>query len=157
VTRAGAVTGSGLPLGNGVECDEFCRAAPGVYAAGDVASWPNTHFGLRMRLEHRMNATEQGMPSPPPSPADPARSCRCRTSGPTSTTPRSRPTASEDARVQLLDGGFDERKFIAAYLRDDTVVGVLGWNEPRRVREARRLVVDQAPLRATVGQSVLRG
>jgi 3-phenylpropionate/trans-cinnamate dioxygenase ferredoxin reductase component len=30
--------GSGLALGNGVECDEFCLAAPGVAAAGDAAS-----------------------------------------------------------------------------------------------------------------------
>jgi 3-phenylpropionate/trans-cinnamate dioxygenase ferredoxin reductase subunit len=35
--------------------------APGIYAAGDIASWHNTHFNTRMRLEHRMNATEQAM------------------------------------------------------------------------------------------------
>jgi hypothetical protein len=32
--------GSGLLLGNGVECDDRCLAGPRVWAAGEVASWP---------------------------------------------------------------------------------------------------------------------
>jgi hypothetical protein len=35
-------------------------AAGLLYAAGDVASWVNTRYQRRMRVEHRMNATEQG-------------------------------------------------------------------------------------------------
>ncbi len=57
----GWLVGSGLPLGNGIECDARCQAAPGIYAAGDVACWPSPLFGARMRLEHRMNATEQAI------------------------------------------------------------------------------------------------
>ncbi|GAA4491201.1 hypothetical protein GCM10023191_024670 [Actinoallomurus oryzae] len=38
----GRLEGSGLRLGDGVTCDRFCRAAPGIYAAGDVASSPPT-------------------------------------------------------------------------------------------------------------------
>ncbi|MDE2968201.1 MAG: FAD-dependent oxidoreductase [Chloroflexota bacterium] len=61
--------GSGLTIGDGVLCDQFCRAAPMIYAAGDVARWPNvlyTHFGYdqpqrTMRIEHWTNAVEQGM------------------------------------------------------------------------------------------------
>ena len=30
---------SGVATDDGVVCDEFCRAADGVYAAGDVAQW----------------------------------------------------------------------------------------------------------------------
>jgi len=36
------------------------RAADGVYAAGDLARWPNPLFGASMRLEHWTNAAEQG-------------------------------------------------------------------------------------------------
>lgn len=55
------LTGSGLRLGNGVECDETLQtSAPGVYAAGDIASWPNPAYGTRMRLEHWTIAAEQG-------------------------------------------------------------------------------------------------
>jgi 3-phenylpropionate/trans-cinnamate dioxygenase ferredoxin reductase subunit len=50
---------SGLALGNGVECDEYCRAAPGVVAAGDVASWMHAGLRRRLRVEHRTNAIEQ--------------------------------------------------------------------------------------------------
>jgi NADPH-dependent 2,4-dienoyl-CoA reductase/sulfur reductase-like enzyme len=55
------LTGSGLTLQDGVVCDEYCEAAPGVYAAGDVARWRNPVFGTSMRIEHRTNASEQGM------------------------------------------------------------------------------------------------
>jgi NADPH-dependent 2,4-dienoyl-CoA reductase/sulfur reductase-like enzyme len=60
---------SGLTIGDGVICDQFCRAAPMIYAAGDVARWPNElfmHFRYgepqrTMRIEHWTNAIEQGM------------------------------------------------------------------------------------------------
>jgi NADPH-dependent 2,4-dienoyl-CoA reductase/sulfur reductase-like enzyme len=52
---------SGLELGNGIECDKTLQtSAPGVYAAGDLASWPNPLFDTRMRLEHWTIAAEQG-------------------------------------------------------------------------------------------------
>ena len=142
------LAGSGVPLGNGVECDQYCRAAPGVYAAGDVASWHNPHFGTRMRLEHRMNATEQGMAvakailgesrpfAPVPYFWTDQYDAKIQAYG----------VFPEEARVQVLDGDLGDRKFVAAYLRDDTVVGVLGWNNPRGTREARRLVADHAQL-----------
>ena len=60
---------SGLTIGDGVICDQFCRAAPGVFAAGDSCRWPNGLFGpfayaepqRTMRIEHWTNAIEQGM------------------------------------------------------------------------------------------------
>ena len=60
---------SGLTTGDGVICDQYCRAASGIYAAGDVARWPNGLFGpfayaepqRTMRIEHWTNAVEQGM------------------------------------------------------------------------------------------------
>lgn len=55
------LAGSGLAVGDGVVCDEYCEAARNVYAAGDVARWYNPLFGSSMRIEHRTNAAEQGM------------------------------------------------------------------------------------------------
>ncbi|MEU1087049.1 FAD-dependent oxidoreductase [Streptomyces sp. NPDC005892] len=55
------LAGSGLDLTDGVGCDAYCAAAPGIYAAGDVARWYNPLFGTGMRVEHRTNAAEQGM------------------------------------------------------------------------------------------------
>ncbi|MFC7310310.1 NAD(P)/FAD-dependent oxidoreductase [Streptomyces monticola] len=51
----------GLDLSDGLGCDAYCAAAPGLYAAGDVARWHHPVYGRALRVEHRMNATEQGM------------------------------------------------------------------------------------------------
>jgi NADPH-dependent 2,4-dienoyl-CoA reductase/sulfur reductase-like enzyme len=37
--------GSGLKVADGLVCDEYSAAAPGVYGAGDVARWHNPLFG----------------------------------------------------------------------------------------------------------------
>jgi NADPH-dependent 2,4-dienoyl-CoA reductase/sulfur reductase-like enzyme len=50
---------SGVPLDDGVLCDEYLRAADGVYAVGDVARWHNPHYDLPMRMEHWTSAGEQ--------------------------------------------------------------------------------------------------
>jgi NADPH-dependent 2,4-dienoyl-CoA reductase/sulfur reductase-like enzyme len=57
----GWLDGSGLAVDNGVVCDETLRAGvEGIYAAGDVANWPNPALGRRTRLEHWTSAAEQG-------------------------------------------------------------------------------------------------
>jgi 3-phenylpropionate/trans-cinnamate dioxygenase ferredoxin reductase subunit len=51
---------AGLALGNGVIVNEFLRtSAPDIYAAGDIALFPEAGFGPR-RLEHWDNAVNQG-------------------------------------------------------------------------------------------------
>jgi NADPH-dependent 2,4-dienoyl-CoA reductase/sulfur reductase-like enzyme len=53
--------GSGLALENGVVCEpSLCAGPAAVYAIGDLASWPNELFDRRMRVEHWMNAGDQG-------------------------------------------------------------------------------------------------
>ncbi|MEU2739761.1 FAD-dependent oxidoreductase [Streptomyces sp. NPDC007095] len=60
VPNTGWLAGSGLKVADGLVCDRFCAAGPGVYGAGDVARWYNPLFGTSMRIEHRTNAAEQG-------------------------------------------------------------------------------------------------
>ena len=55
------LAGSGLTVLDGLVCDEYSEAAPGVYGVGDVARWHNPLFDTSMRIEHRTNAAEQGM------------------------------------------------------------------------------------------------
>lgn len=52
------LTGSGLDLRNGVTCDEFQSAAPGVYVVGDVANGYHPVLGRHLRMETRTNASE---------------------------------------------------------------------------------------------------
>jgi 3-phenylpropionate/trans-cinnamate dioxygenase ferredoxin reductase subunit len=51
--------GCGLALDDGVICDEYLRAADGVYAVGDVARWHNPRYRSAMRMEHWTSAGEQ--------------------------------------------------------------------------------------------------
>lgn len=48
-----------LPDGS-LSVDERLRAAPGVWAAGDIAAWPAAHTGRRVRIEHRRLALQHG-------------------------------------------------------------------------------------------------
>jgi NADPH-dependent 2,4-dienoyl-CoA reductase/sulfur reductase-like enzyme len=136
------LAGTGIPLDDGVLCDSTCQSVPGVYAAGDVARWYNRRFGRLMRVEHRMNATEQAMAVArnlldEPTPFAPVPYCW---------------TDQFDARIQaygifppgtemsVVQGDPAQRKFVARYHSDGDLVGVLGWNMPRELRAERAVL-----------------
>ncbi|WP_182379435.1 FAD-dependent oxidoreductase [Nocardioides sp. WS12] len=61
IPSVGWLEGSGLTIENGIVCDEnLWTGVPGVYAAGDVASWINPTMGERQRMENWTAAAEQG-------------------------------------------------------------------------------------------------
>ncbi|MDX8147346.1 FAD-dependent oxidoreductase [Lentzea sp. BCCO 10_0061] len=134
--------GSGVPVDDGVVCDATCRAVDGVYAAGDVARWFNPHFGSPMRVEHRMNATEQGMAAarnllgaqipfaPVPYFWTDQFDAKIQAYG----------VFPADAEMVVAHGLLAERKFVAHYLAGGRVVGVLGWNMARQLRQDRQLI-----------------
>jgi NADPH-dependent 2,4-dienoyl-CoA reductase/sulfur reductase-like enzyme len=52
---------SGIELGDGVRVNEYLVTShPDIYAAGDVANYPDLLFGRRRRVEHWDNAVSQG-------------------------------------------------------------------------------------------------
>lgn len=140
---------AGVPLeaDGGITCDAACRVAPGVVAAGDVASWPNPVFGgERMRVEHWDHAFEQG--------AHAARSLLAGESAqPHATVPwfwsdqydrkiqlAGRPRADDE--VAVVDGTLDDHRFVALYGRGGRLSAVLGMNRPRAVVQLRSAISD---------------
>jgi NADPH-dependent 2,4-dienoyl-CoA reductase/sulfur reductase-like enzyme len=136
---------SGLLLDDGLVCDEFSQAAPGVYGVGDVARWHNPLFGVTMRIEHRTNAAEQGLAVARNllNPGD------------------QRPFApvpyfwsdQYDLKIQaygylhghdevaIVEGDLGARQFIAAYRNGDHVVGIVAVNMPAKALRAWRAAI----------------
>ncbi|MEU6257074.1 FAD-dependent oxidoreductase [Streptomyces sp. NPDC047043] len=141
--------GSGLTVGDGVVCDEYCEAARNVYAAGDVARWYNPLFGTAMRIEHRTNAAEQGMAAARNLLAPAARK-------PFAPVPYFW-SDQYDMKIQaygylrghdevaVVDGDLGERRFVAAYRTGDRVTGALAVGmPPKAIRQWRQAIASGA-------------
>ncbi|MFK4106267.1 NAD(P)/FAD-dependent oxidoreductase [Streptomyces sp. NPDC019531] len=148
--------GSGLAVGDGVVCDEYCEAAKNVYAAGDVARWYNPLFGTSMRIEHRTNAAEQGMAA-----------ARNLLAAPEARKPFAPVpyfwSDQYDMKIQaygflrghdevaVVEGDLAERRFVAVYRTGDRVSGALAVGmPPKAIRQWRQAIVTGAAWRDSV-------
>ena len=151
----GWLADSGLSIGDGVICDQYVRAAPGVYAAGDVCRWPNAYLRPfayaepqpTMRVEHWTNAVEQG--------AAAASNLLAESRGEPLTAFSPIPyfwsdqhgltvmaagiTSPHDA-VQVVHGSLAERRFAALYARHGYLSGVVAVAWPRMLRRYQQLI-----------------
>ncbi|UBU11298.1 NAD(P)/FAD-dependent oxidoreductase [Nonomuraea gerenzanensis] len=146
----GWLAGSGLTLGDGVECDSRCSAAEGVYAVGDVASWRHEGLGRRLRLENRTNATEQAQVvaanvlgadrpyEPIPYFWTDQYDIKIQAHG----------LPSATAEVSIAEGDPEQGRFAALYREDGQVTGVLGWNMPKQARVLRQQHLAARPVTA---------
>ncbi|MDP1794863.1 MAG: FAD-dependent oxidoreductase [Acidimicrobiales bacterium] len=131
---------SGLPLDNGLVCDEFCHAGSGVWGAGDVASWMHLGYNRRLRLEHRTNAQEQGQHvaanilgahrafTPVPYFWTDHYDARIQVGG----------IIPSDATAEIVEGNPDDGSFVQTFSAEGRMLGVLGWNAARAAAQYRR-------------------
>ncbi len=144
IPETGWLASSGLAIDNGVVCDAtLATAVPGIVAAGDVARWPNMLFGETMRIEHWTNAIDQG-----------AAAARRLLLGEDEAQPFAPVpyvwSDQYDTKIQMLGriksgddvrvvhGSYEEGRFVALAGRAGRLVGVLAFNEPRKLVGWRR-------------------
>ncbi len=158
VPNTGWLAGSGVPVGNGVECDSTLYAGSGVWAAGDVACWLHPRTGLPTRIEHRTNAAEQGLAV--------ARNILAGPGEATAFDPVPFVWSDQyDLRIQIyghtrgaeqvriVEGSTADRKLVALYGSGGRVCGAVGVNMPRQTRGYRAKVAEGADWREAAGES----
>lgn len=143
----GWLQNSGLNLADGVHCAPDSSAAPGVYAAGDVARWHNTLFNVNMRLEHRTNAVDQGIHVAEQILSD---SSRDYTPVPYFWSDQynlklqSYGWLRDHDEVLITDGSLREGSFVALFRRGDRLAGVLAARSLKALRTWRQHLCDGA-------------
>ncbi|MCP4436973.1 MAG: FAD-dependent oxidoreductase [Actinomycetia bacterium] len=156
--QTGWLEGSGLDVrspadGGGVLCDATMLAAPGIVAAGDVAAWPNPHFGGEvMRVEHWENAIDQGthagrrltaeLGGGASGPIDPFASVPWFWTDQYDAKIQMVGRASPEDEVVVVDGSPAERRFVALFRRGDQCRAALGVNRARLVVQARMKLAE---------------
>lgn len=141
--------GSGLRLDDGVVCDEnLWTGVPGVYAAGDVASWDNPVMAERQRMENWTAAAEQGA-------AAVRNAIASADARPYGTVPyfwsdwydgRIQLVGSPEAdEVVAVDGDPDgDDRWVALYRRGGRLIGALTVNRPTEIMKYRVLIARGA-------------
>jgi NADPH-dependent 2,4-dienoyl-CoA reductase/sulfur reductase-like enzyme len=142
------LTDSGLPLDDGIVCDPHLRAAPHVWAAGDLASWLDPWEGRRCRHEHWMSAIEQAR-----------HVARSIVRGPEAVGHYSRPGyfwsdqygrrlqlvgSARAEQLQLVDAGGGPDSLLALFRRGGRLVGAFAIDAPRDLMRCKGLLESRA-------------
>ncbi|MFD6393772.1 NAD(P)/FAD-dependent oxidoreductase [Nocardia sp. NPDC060259] len=146
--ESGLAEAAGLTVADGVLVDEYCAAsAPAVFAAGDVARFPNPILGGTERVEHWNHAQAHGSAAARSvlghgSPYRDVPWCWTSQFGRTLQI-AGWPTRGDEL---VVHGDLDGGSFLALSLARDRLIGALGVGRPKDVRAAQDLIGDGAPL-----------
>jgi len=139
-----------IEVGNGIIVDENCRTnVEGVYAAGDVANFPNAILGERLRLEHWANAQNHGVA---------AAKAMLGSKEPYAEVPWFF-SDQYDVNMQyighasswdqiVIRGSVPDRRFTAFYLKDGRLRAAMALNRARDIRPCREFIRAGVPVDA---------
>ena len=144
VPNAELAAAAGLPTDGGIAVDEYFAAAPGVYAAGDVAAQYLPRYGQRVRVEHHDTAARHGRAAArgmlgkrePFADVHWFWSDQYQHSIQSAGLPDGSPGA-------VIRGSLDERSFTAFSLDGGRVRAVISLNRQKDVIETRRLIARE--------------
>jgi 3-phenylpropionate/trans-cinnamate dioxygenase ferredoxin reductase component len=147
--NTGLATQAGLTVDDGIVVDDRCRAShPDIYAAGDVARFPNPALGKRIRVEHEDNANSMGAA---------AGRNMAGADRPYDHLPffysdlfdlGYEAVGEVDARHETVADWKEEfREGVVYYLEGGRVRGVLLWNTWGQLEAARALIAEPGPTR----------
>jgi 3-phenylpropionate/trans-cinnamate dioxygenase ferredoxin reductase subunit len=144
VPNAELAAAAGLSADGGIAVDEYFAAAPGVYAAGDVAAQYLPRYGRRVRVEHHDTAARHGRAAGRSllGRREPFADVHWFWSDQYQHTIQSAglPDGAQDA---VIRGSLDERSFSAFSLDGGRVRAVISLNRPKDVIETRRLIARE--------------
>lgn len=146
------LAGSGLDLSDGVLCDEWGEAAPGVYAVGDVARWRDPMTGRAERVEHQSAAIEQAQIVAGSISGDPVEHRRdpllwTELFG---TRILAHGVFPSSSAVDAIAGDLEADRFVARFSTSGVPTGHVGWNMPREFRAARAAALREHSRRGVV-------
>jgi len=141
---------AGLKIENGIVVDEHLKTSqPDIYAAGDVANFPNPALGKRMRVEHEDNANTMGKI---------AGKNMAGAQLPYDHLPffysdlfelGYEAVGDTDTRLEMVEDWKEpHREGVVYYLEGGRARGVLLWNTWSQVDNARRLIAEKGPFNA---------
>lgn len=136
---------SGLDVSDGVVCDDAGRAAPGVFAVGDVARWTSPTAPEGRRVEHQTNAIEQALAVGRLIATGDAAPCAPTLFWSQLHRVRIQAYGDFDQSIPLVPHVIDPSdpdRLVLAAIRGDQVTGIVGWNAARAFRDARTAVDD---------------
>jgi NADPH-dependent 2,4-dienoyl-CoA reductase/sulfur reductase-like enzyme len=133
------LAGSGIELADGVNCDAYCAAAEGVFAAGDVARWEHTELGRSVRVEHRLNANEQGTAVAANLTGELLPFCPVPFFWTDQYSERIQVYGFLPAGGELtaISGELEQRKFVGQWTVDGKTTGLVAWNDSKGLRQVK--------------------
>jgi len=155
VPATGFLDGLEMQNDGGVNVDEHLSVSEGIFAAGDVASFPDSRTGERIRIEHWRTALQQGRIAAHNMVGKPT----AFASVPFFWTTQFDVTLNYVGHTRgwdeiIFQGDVEKRDFLAFYVKEHRILAVAGMNRDREIAVWEELIrLNRVPSPAGLGEA----